>query len=316
MAAHGPALERRAGRGRASTSATTASRVLRRATVACHSRSPRSVPAVGLVRREREASGREVRACARPTTTTTTTTTTTGAAGEASTSYGGELTERALDPSAQNPFPTELPRGTTKREVSLLVRSLAQSNHEEVWPRAELMVTWLESQGGEARSLVDAWMYTEVLRSFRKRGEAGSALRLYGEAAARRPRLRLDSHFYAETMLALSKGDSKHAAAGEDIWNDLLRRSNAGLVTKYALTSFLCCCARSGDWRRALRAFHTDFYILQTTEPNKKGVALPDVVACTALMKALRTGGQWHKGERLLQVRRAETSRKNWGGIG
>ena len=226
------------------------------------------------------------------------------------------MTERALDPSAQNPFPTELPRGTTKREVSLLVRSLAQSNHDKVWPRAELMVTWLESQGGEARSLVDAWMYTEVLRSFRKRGEAGSALRVYGEAAARRPRLRLDSHFYAETMLALSKGDSKHAAAGEDIWNDLLRRSNAGLVTKYALTSFLCCCARSGDWRRALRAFHTDFYILQTTEPNKKGVALPDVVACTALMKALRAGGQWHKGERLLQVRRAETSRKNWGGIG
>ena len=84
------------------------------------------------------------------------------------------------------------------------------------------------------------------------------------------------------------------------------------MVTKHALTSFLCCWGAGTGAGRSEPS--TDFYILQTTEPNKKGVARPDVVACTALMKALRAGGNG-KGERLLQVRRAETRPEDGGGM-
>ena len=158
-----------------------------------------------------------------------------------------------------------LPEGLSKREVELLVRSLAQSEEDAIWPRAELLVDCLEQGGKSFKTFVDAWMYTEVLRCYRKKGEASKAYVLYEKARDRRPKLRLDSHFYAEAMLALSKGSRDEAAKAELVWNHLLRRSNDELLSKYALTAFLCCCAKSGDWKRALRAFHSDFFLFQST---------------------------------------------------
>ncbi|QDZ24823.1 hypothetical protein A3770_14p73410 [Chloropicon primus] len=218
---------------------------------------------------------------------------------EASTS--ARFTEVLLDPRNECEFPVTLPEGLRKREVELLVRTLAQSEEDAIWPRAELLVDCLEG-GKSSKTFVDSWMYTEVLRCYRKRGKASKAYVLYEKALDRRPKLRLDSHFYAEAMLALSKGSRDEAAKAELVWNHLLRRSNHELLSKYALTAFLCCCAKSGDWKRALRAFHSDFFLFQSTgSAARERRKLPDVVACTALMKALKVGGQWKKGEELLQ---------------
>lgn len=234
----------------------------------------------------------------------TSTTTTSTSVDEYDLSGGSALRLRLLDPHTAVEaldFPSSA-EGMTKKNLNLLVRELGQSENEALRPRAELVVKWLESTGYP----VDAWMYTELFRYFRKNGKARRAIRLYEKVVGQRPRLRLSSHFYAEAMLALSKGSRSEAAKADLVWSDLLRGSSGGEnLSKYALTAFLCCCATSGDWQRALRAFHSDFFMFQGVKETKGSAGprrkLPDVVACTALMKALRAGAQWRKGEQLLQ---------------
>ena len=83
----------------------------------------------------------------------------------------------------------------------------------------------------------------------------------------------------------------------EVIWEDMLRGDENSL-SNYTLTAFLCACATSGGWQRALRAFHNDFFMFQMDERKRQ---VPDVIACTTLMKALKVGGQWERGEQLIR---------------
>ena len=185
----------------------------------------------------------------------------------------------------------------SKKQLNVLVRKLAQSENSKVRRRAEGVVEWLES----LEYPVDSWMYTETLRSYRRHEEqATKAYQLYERVVSRRrnrKKVRLTSHFYAETMLALSKGTREDAMKAEVIWEDMLRGDENSL-SNYTLTAFLCACATSGGWQRALRAFHNDFFMFQMDERKRQ---VPDVIACTTLMKALKVGGQWERGEQLIR---------------
>ena len=138
------------------------------------------------------------------------------------------------------------------------------------------------------------------MRGFRKREKAMEALSLYNKVVSRRPKLSLSSQFFSETMLACATGTPTEAQNAQKIWEDLLRAPGDS-ASLYTLSAFLCACATSGDWKRALRAFHRDYFIFATRAGQEKGRTYPDVVACTALMKALKAGRQWSKGEDLLQ---------------